>query len=71
MRENSFMDPPWLKFPGIPVRSAAWRMGHGEVYILQWHDWYAQQEKETRQLYQLTYPEPEGWTGFYGGIRKQ
>lgn len=40
-------------------------MGSGEYYMMQWSDWYEQLSEEAKIDYQLKYPEPKQWKGFY------
>lgn len=59
------MDPPWLKFPRIPLGSLGWRMGDGETYWYAFQDWFASQPEKARQDFSVQFPEPVGWQGFY------
>lgn len=59
------MNPPWAEFPGIPMGSAGWRMGHGESHLRRWNAWYRALPPEERRTYQTAWREPESWVGFY------
>lgn len=63
------MVPPWIKFPNLPFGSMGWRMGSGEYYWDQYRRWYQSQDKTSRRAARTRYPEPEGWRGFYFGLR--
>jgi hypothetical protein len=65
MEQNMSMDPPWLKFPKIPLGSLGWRMGAGETYWYAFQDWVASQPEQARQIFAGRFPEPGGWQGFY------
>ena len=58
--------PPWKKYPQIPLGSLGWRMGFGEEYWIAWQKWYAELSPPPRSQYQTAFPEPPGWSGFYG-----
>lgn len=60
--------PVWDAFPKIPWGSIGWRMGAGEDYWHAWTAWFKEQSNETRASYKLTWPEPEGWSGFYAFV---
>ena len=59
------MIPLWEEYPGLPLRSMAWRMGHGETYWHEFDEWFACQPPEANRRYALEHPEPLGWDGFY------
>jgi hypothetical protein len=59
------MNPVWIQFPQIPWGSIGWRMGFGEVYWYDWHDWFKTLSASDLQSYKAQWPEPEAWTGFY------
>lgn len=58
--------PPWQAYPE-PRISLRWRMGDGENFLDGFKAWFARQPHEARVSYIRTYPEPEGWSGFYAG----
>ena len=62
---DGLMVPPWVKYPAIARASIGWRMGEGEEYWDEFRDWWGAHPVETRRKVQATYPEPEGWSGFY------
>ncbi|MEG4477711.1 hypothetical protein [Microcoleus sp. M2_C2] len=64
------MNPVWIEFPNIPWGSLGWRMGFGEVYWTQWHDWFRTVDPHLRLSYKAKWPEPEGWTGFYAMVEE-
>jgi hypothetical protein len=65
------LEPPWIKYPHIPLGSIGWRGGYGEVYWFEFKDWYRALNNDEKIAVQTQYPEPhivkEGypWTGFY------
>lgn len=59
------LPPPWAKHPEIPSGSIGWRMGYGESWLTQWHDWLAKQPKDrpTRLAYLRRHPPaPRTWS---------
>lgn len=63
------MQPPWVERPEIPFMSIGWRMGYGEDYAVKFDRWYKALTVEQRTQYELDYPEPPSWPGFYEGMR--
>lgn len=57
----------WLAYPEIDRHSIGWRMGYGEDYIGKWHRWYQKLSAKKRDEYQLLFPEPPTWKGFWTG----
>ncbi len=58
------LPPPWAKHPEIPAGSIGWRMGYGEGFLVQWHEWLAQQptDRELRAAYLRRHaPAPRTW----------
>ncbi len=33
------LEPPWARYPWIELGSIGWRMGSGEGYLMEWHDY--------------------------------
>ncbi|MFT0211512.1 NADAR family protein [Pseudomonas sp. F1_0610] len=64
------MPPLWLRLPGLSRFSIGWRMGYGEDYRYQWGDWYMSLSKEDQQQYQIVFPEPAMWAGYYAEDEK-
>ncbi len=62
---NNPIAPPWLMYPYISRGSIGWRMGSGEYYIHEFGDWYSSLTVEDQKQYQLMFPEPKGWLGWY------
>lgn len=62
------MNPPWTEFPEISMVSVGWRMGPGETYMQSWVAWYRAVLPRERHAYQIAWPEPEAWAGFYRHI---
>jgi hypothetical protein len=59
------LPPPWAQHPEIPSGSIGWRMGYGEAYLMEWHDWLAKQPRDRAQ--RLAYlrrhpPAPRTWS---------
>ena len=65
---NVSTKPVWAACPLIPWGSIGWRMGHGEVYWHQWVKWFRAISDEQQEVYQLEWPEPSDWAGFYAFI---
>lgn len=64
MSDPGELAPPWAKHPEIPAGSIGWRMGYGEGFLVQWHEWLAQQPKdrERRAAYLRRHaPAPRTW----------
>lgn len=59
------MEPPWLKYPDIPLGSIGWRMGEGEEYWHSFVDWYAMLNTAKQAEYRLRYPKPDSWKSFW------
>nr|WP_276576024.1 NADAR family protein [Oceanirhabdus seepicola] len=59
------MAPLWLMYPHISRYSIGWRMGYGESYAWEFGDWYSSLIIEEQKKYQLMFPEPIGWLGWY------
>ena len=57
--------PPWKAHPLIPRGSIGWRMGSGEVYLLNWLQWYSELDPSEKKAYRKLYREPIRWWGFY------
>lgn len=62
------MEPPWIKYPKIPLGSIGWRMGGGEVYWYAFREWYSSLLEDERLAFIASFPEPTGWQGFYERI---
>ena len=66
MLENKqILLPLWLAFPKIERYSIGWRMGYGEDYAFQWHDWFQTLSSEEQTEYEKLFPEPPTWKGFW------
>ena len=62
---NNPMPPPWLMYPHIPHGSIGWRMGYGETYRYKFYDWFEKLSKAEQKQYQLMFPAPKTWSGYY------
>lgn len=65
MGDPEELPPPWAKHPEIPSGSIGWRMGYGEGYLMEWHDWLARQPKDRapRLAYLRRHPPaPRTWS---------
>ncbi|MCA2008592.1 hypothetical protein [Tritonibacter mobilis] len=60
--------PPWKAFPGCERYSMGWRMGPGEDYWHEFHDWILSLDRPEVDEFVLAFPEPESWAGFYDTI---
>lgn len=66
MLENQkIMLPLWLAYPELERQSIGWRMGYGESYTIEWHNWYQSLSTEDSAHYQELFPEPPTWKGFW------
>lgn len=59
------MPPPWIAFPDIAPDSIGWRMGSGEVYMMDFHQWYMQLNDVAARHLRERWPAPEDWADFY------
>jgi len=59
------MLPPWTKFPEVRFEDMFWKMGQGEDYILKFYKYYSQLTHKQKVIYELIYPQPYDWIGFY------
>ncbi len=57
--------PPWLAYPEIQRYSIGWRMGYGEDHIFKLVDYLDGLTASERITYEMTYPEPPDWNGWY------
>lgn len=62
------LNPPWIEFDRIPWGSIGWRMGFGEAHWSKWCSAFSELTGIQKAEYQLHWPEPEGWKGFYDFI---
>lgn len=58
------MAPPWAKYPEIQQGSLGWRMGTGEDWLMNWHDWIVARPADRAQ--RIAYlgrhpPAPRNW----------
>lgn len=53
--------PPWLEFPEYPYGHIGWRMGGGEGYLHQIHDWLITLDEQARRDYLLSLTIPFLW----------
>ena len=62
-----FWLPPWAAYPLFNSVTIGWRMGSGEWYWIDWHNWYAALPEDRKAAYRSRFPEPDrdGWLGFY------
>lgn len=58
---NLLMAPEWLMYPNIPNGSIGWRMGSGEVYIMDFYRWFNKLDEEEKKKYKEMFPEPKIW----------
>ena len=58
------MKPPWEAHPEIEAGSIGWRMGYGEEYLLEFHQWFRRKHEDAKLRYAEDHPEPAGWEGF-------
>ena len=59
------MLPPWEQYPEIASGSIGWRMGYGETYLMEFHEWFSRKHPDAKRRYAEENPEPESWRGFY------
>lgn len=66
MLENKkVLAPPWIAYPYIHRYSIGWRMGSGEAYMMKWSQWYDSLTEKEQKEYQMLFPEPVIWSGFW------
>ena len=66
------LSPLWIVFPYIPKESIGWRMGAGDDYLNQWLEWWRTDfPADLKEGYQLRWPEPQGWLGFYASLTRR
>lgn len=59
------MPPLWLRYPHIHQYSIGWRMGYGESYRYEFHDWFGTLSDTEQKQYQSMFPLPKTWRRFY------
>ena len=62
--------PPWIEFPDYSQFSMGFRMGAGEDYYLQLHEWYCVSAVSEIEKFQSDYPPPEHYSEFYNNFDK-
>jgi hypothetical protein len=62
-----FWLPPWASLPMHNSVSIAWKMGGGERYWIDWHQWFAGLSHDKKEAYKRRFPPPDrgGWEVFY------
>ena len=65
LKDKKLLPPPWIAYPYIERYSIGWRMGTGESYIMKWGEWYDSLDAKEQQEYQLLFPEPITWKGYW------
>lgn len=63
--ENPELIPPWNQYIGIGPYDLFWRMGKGEDALTEFSKAYNAFSEKDKIIYQLTYPLPPDWYGFY------
>jgi hypothetical protein len=59
-KRHFHLDPPWIALP-IPYGSMGWRMGGGEDYMTEWHEFWEQLSDSQRSLYFQYHCPPGEW----------
>lgn len=59
------MPPPWVAFPDIAHDSIGWRMGSGETYLMDLHQWHMQPDDRAARQVQANRPAPVELADFY------
>ena len=65
------MLPLWAAYPTISAFDINWRMGPGEVYKLQWHEWLGRLSPNELANYKLKYQPPDddrGWALWFWDV---
>jgi len=62
---ESPMPPLWMMFPHIHPYSIGWRMGYGEGYKFDLHDWKETLTEDEKKQYQQMFPPPPLWWNHY------
>jgi hypothetical protein len=70
LRKTAELPAPWEKYPTYPRYCIGWRMGSGESFWEDWHDWFGSLSPEQRTAYRERHPEISQWAGFYEGVSK-
>lgn len=65
LKGKKIMLPLWLAYPEIERYSIGWRMGSGEDYAGQFFDWLDTLSPEEQAEYQVLFPEPVTWKGWW------
>lgn len=65
MKSEKIMKPLWLQYPNIVPMDIGWRMGAGESYAMEFHDWYEELSEEDKAEYRELFPVPALWSGFW------
>ncbi|MGF1581530.1 MAG: hypothetical protein ACFCD0_19560 [Gemmataceae bacterium] len=64
MHEDDFRKPPWMVF-SYAWGSKGWRTGGGEMYWIQFTEWFRSLTVDSREQFITDYPEPPDWKYFY------
>ncbi|MBR6770593.1 MAG: NADAR family protein [Lachnospiraceae bacterium] len=64
-KNQKFLAPPWIAYPHFERYSLGWRMGEGEAYVMTWSEWYDSLNEKEQNEYQLLFPEPITWQGYW------
>jgi len=67
-RSEQELEPLWITMPGYNRYSMAWRMGGGEDLSRKFQIQYRELTEKSKENFQLQYPEPKGWEGFYSSL---
>ena len=62
-------DPPWIAFPHTKRYSTDWFDTDKRDYIVSLGKSWSQLDESERELYVEANPTPDGWEGWYDGLR--
>ncbi len=60
------MKPPWIEYPDYPPGCLGWRMGPGEDYIDNWHQYINKLDENELKEYFNKYIPPKEWEHLKG-----
>lgn len=63
--DHSDLEPPWVTIPDIPMGDMFWNMGGGEDVSYKFQTRYRALPESAKEEFELLYPEPKDWVGWY------
>lgn len=71
INNQSSLLPPWLKCPTLSRGSSGWQEGDAQSYWYAFYNWFHELTEQEQALYQIQFPEPKQWHGFYALYQEQ